>query len=195
MIKKYGILGSLKMFRNIMLTRVLFPASRLVRFPIEIRNRKHIDLGKGLTTGIGCRLEALPKNGTSKICIRFGTNVQINDYVHIGAIDDISIGNNVLIASKVFITDHNHGNFEGIDPEMILAPIQRTLHSKAVKIGDNCWLGENVVVLPGVELGENCVVGASAVVTKSFPPHTLIVGNPGKAYKRYDIIDRKWKKL
>ena len=54
---------------------------------------------------------------------------------------------------------------------------------KPITIGDNCWLGGHVTVLPGVTLGENVVVGAGSVVTKSFGDNVVIVGNPARVIK------------
>uniref|UniRef100_F4C880 Putative lipopolysaccharide biosynthesis O-acetyl transferase WbbJ n=1 Tax=Sphingobacterium sp. (strain 21) TaxID=743722 RepID=F4C880_SPHS2 len=194
MFRKYGLGGSIRMLFHLLRTRLFYSRARLIRFPFELRNHRYIDLGKGLTTGVGCRLEALPQAGAGKMCIRLGTNVQLNDYVHIGAIEQISIGNEVLIASKVFITDHNHGSFDAhtVPEEIRMSPISRPLYAKPVNIGDRCWLGENVVILPGVSLGEGCVVGASAVVTKSFPPYSLIIGNPARLYKRFNLERQQW---
>jgi lipopolysaccharide O-acetyltransferase len=194
MFRKYGLGGSIRMLFYLLRTRLFYSGARLIRFPFELRNHRYIDLGKGLTTGIGCRLEALPQGGSGKICIRLGTDVQLNDYVHIGAIEQISIGNEVLIASKVFITDHNHGSFNEHTPanELMMSPISRPLYAKPVNIGDRCWLGENVVILPGVNLGEGCIVGAGAVVTKSFPPYSLIIGNPARLYKQFNLERQQW---
>lgn len=183
---------------NLMQTKVFFKHARLIRFPFEIRNHRYIDLGKGLTTGVGCRLEALPQVGSlGKICIQFGEHVQINDYVHIGAIQHIYIGDESLLASKVFITDHNHGSFDQstTKAQMLAAPINRPLHAKPVYIGKRCWLGENVVVLAGVTLGDGCIVGAGSVVTKSFPPYSVIVGNPARLQKKFNINEGIWEKL
>lgn len=197
MFRKYGFGGSLRLLFHLVQTRLFYAGARLIRFPFEIRNKRYIDLGKGLTTGRGCRLEALPLSPDHKTCICFGRDVQLNDYVHIGAIEEVSIGNEVLIASKVFITDHNHGSFDekNGDAEMHLPPIQRKLLAKPVRIGDRCWLGEHVVVLPGVVLGEGCVVGAGAVVTKSFPPFSLLIGNPARLYKRFNAATGLWEKV
>jgi len=194
MLKKYGFFGSFNMMVHLIRTRICYPGTRIIRFPFEIRNRRYIDLGSGLTTGRGCRLEALPQNGNPHTCIQLGKNVQLNDYVHIGAIQQITIGDDVLIASKVFITDHNHGSFDErcTKEEMLTAPISRPLHAQAVHIGNRCWLGEQAVILPGVSLGEGCVVGASAVVTKSFPPYSLLIGNPARLYKRFNFDKGKW---
>lgn len=52
-----------------------------------------------------------------------------------------------------------------------------------VKIGDDCWIGGNVVILPGVTIGEGCTIGASSVVTKDIPPFSVAVGSPCKVIK------------
>lgn len=108
---KYNFISLLKIGINLFLTKVFFSSARLIRHPFYIRGRCFIDIGINLTTGIGCRLDAFPIE--NKIVLKFGNNVEINDYVHIGAIENVTIGNNVLIASKVFITDHNHGSYAG----------------------------------------------------------------------------------
>ncbi|KAJ5390856.1 uncharacterized protein N7496_001924 [Penicillium cataractarum] len=52
-----------------------------------------------------------------------------------------------------------------------------------VRIGDDCWIGGNVVILPGVTIGEGCTIGASSVVTKDIPPFSVAVGSPCKVIK------------
>ena len=60
-------------------------------------------------------------------------------------------------------------------------------YAKKIVIGDNCWIGGNSVICPGVTLGDNVVVGAGAVVTKSFGDNVVIAGNPAKVIKTIDI--------
>ncbi len=55
--------------------------------------------------------------------------------------------------------------------------------SQPVSIGNDCWLGANAVILPGVNLGTGCVIGANAVVTRSFPEYSVIGGVPAKLLK------------
>lgn len=197
MLRKYGFAGSLRLMLNLIRTKLFYPSARLIRFPFEIRNKRFIALGKQLTTGVGCRLEALPQSKITTACIQIGNNVQLNDYVHIGAILRVVIGDDVLIASKVFITDHNHGYFSGsaMESELHLPPIHRKLNAKPVKIGNKCWLGENVIILPGVEIGEGSIVGAGAIVTKSFPAYSVLIGSPARLYKRFNFETEKWELL
>lgn len=114
MLKRYGVLGLVSISVSFLLTKILFRKARLIRFPFDIRNNHFIDLGEGLTTGKYCRIEAYPVDSGSAGNVKkliFGKNVQINDFVHISAGKKVFIGDNVLIASKVFISDILHGSY------------------------------------------------------------------------------------
>lgn len=191
-ISRYGIWGSLVLVKNLILTKIFFSSARLIRFPFRIRGRKYIHLGKGLTTGVGCRLDAFPLE--SKICLKLGDDIQINDTVHIAAINSIKIGNRVLIASKVIITDHNHGfyGYKNIHTSPIIPPEKRELSSAPVIIGDDVWIGEFVAVLPGVTIGNGAIIGAMSVVNKDVPAYSIAVGSPAKVIKQYDFEQKKW---
>ena len=135
-----------------------------------------------MTTGRFCRIDVFPEiNSKKRKIIIFGKNIQIGDNVHIAAVDGITIEDNCLIASNVFITDHDHGNTNKEDLKM--EPKNRIINSKKVRIGQNCWIGQNVCILKGCVIGENSVIGAGAVVTKSFPPYSILAGNPAKIIK------------
>lgn len=122
-----------------------------------------------------------------------GDNCIIGDYVHIVANHKVHIGNNVLMASRVFITDTNHGNYKGNSQSRPTeAPNSRKLFYSPVKIGDNVWIGENVSILPGVEIGNGCIIGANSVVTKNIPQNCIAVGNSAKVIKIYNKEEQKW---
>lgn len=193
--RRYNIFGILNLLLNLIGTKLFYWKARIIRFPIEVRGKSFIDFGEGLTTGIGCRIEAISCSSKGKL-IKFGKFVQINDYVHIGAIEKIIIGNNVLIASRVFITDHNHGSYGGhehTDPR--IPPIQRDWNSKPVIINDNVWIGESVSIMPGVIIGEGAIIGANSVVTKNIPDFSIAVGVPAKVIKVFNFQVNKWESI
>lgn len=196
-IRTFGLLGSIKLFISLIYTRIFFSKAKLIRLPFDIRNRAFISIGNNFVSGFGCRLEAYPevRHKTTKH-IHIGNNVEINDYVHISAIKSVFIGDNVLIASKVFISDNNHGTYRGefVDsPNSI--PKDRVLNSASVSIEKNVWLGESVCVLPGVTIGEGSIIGALSVVSKNIPKHSIAVGSPAKVIKKYNFKSKSWDNL
>jgi acetyltransferase-like isoleucine patch superfamily enzyme len=152
--------------------------------PANLHGCRYISVGKNFRAFARLRLEAydrhLEHSYTPSISI--GDNVSINFDCHIGAINRIEIGNNVLMASKIFITDHYHGE---INAEALKTPpSERKVCSRgAVVIEDNVWIGEGVVILPGVVIGKNCIVGANSVVNRSLPQNAIAAGNPAKVIK------------
>jgi acetyltransferase-like isoleucine patch superfamily enzyme len=177
-------------------TKMCFANAKLIRFPIDIRNKHLITIGRGFITGRGCRLEVGKDiyNKDSKLVI--GNNVQINDYVHISAWENVTIGNNVLIASKVYISDVTHGSFKKNHIYNIeIPPINQPLCSRAVSIGNNVWIGESVSILPGIVIGNYCVIGANSVVTKDIPSNCMVIGNPARIVKRYCYKSKTWRRV
>ena len=187
----YSFGEKLKNIKALIYTKFFWKKARLIRLPVYVRNKKSITYDEGFTTGYNLRLEA----GDDKKTIQIGKNVIIGDYCHIVGRQSLVIGDNVLIASRVFITDTSHGNYkndkQNSNPEE--APNKRMLEYKNVKIGMNCWIGENVCILPGVNVGDGCIIGANSVVTKSFPANCILAGNPAKIIKEYDKKVQKWK--
>jgi len=94
-------------------TVIAFPGARLVRRPAYIRGKRNIRWGAGFTTGVGTRLDVFCEDASPRLI--FGKGVQLNDHVHIGVMERVEIGHHVLIASRVFISDHNHGNYKEPD--------------------------------------------------------------------------------
>ena len=195
-IRTYGLLGLIRLSKNWLLTRILFPRARLVRFPIYVRGRSSMKLGDGLTTGVNVRLDAFAPRGSPPV-LHIGRHVQINDSVHIGAIEQVVIGDHTLIASRVFISDHNHGNYQVQDsastPE--IPPADRPLSSRPVHIGRNVWLGEQVCILPGVTVGDGAIVGANSVVTRDIPPNSIAAGNPARVIRVFDASTQTWRRI
>lgn len=192
---RYTVLSFIKLIIWVIRTKFVFPKARIIRFPFDVRGKKYITISEGFTTGVGCRLEAYPV-GEHKI-LYIGKDVQMNDYVHITAIANVTIGDNVLMASKIYISDCTHGSYVGDenDSNPNTSPIDRPLSSKPVIIEDNVWLGEFVSVLPGVTIGKGTIIGANSVVSKSLPSYVIAVGTPAKAIKKYNFDSQRWEKI
>ena len=175
-----------------LITKLFYRPARLFRRPLYLRGKKSFVIGEGLTIGHSCRFDL---DGCEKTLF-VGSNCEFGDNTHIVALNRVTIGDNVLIASKVFITDTNHGEYGGdnqCSPE--LAPNNRNLSSSSVSIGNNVWIGENVVVLPGSSIGDGCIIGANSVVKGIFGPNQIIVGAPAKIVKKYSDEINKWVRL
>lgn len=193
MLKRYGFFGVIRLFISFIYTKVVYPQARLIRLPFDIRNSHNISIGRNFTTGFGCRIEAHPQVDKNNKNIIIGENVEINDYVHIAAAEKIEIGNDVLIASKVFISDLNHGNYSGTNVDSpFTTPNSRKLSSKPVIIKDNVWIGEGVCIMSGVTIGYGSIIGASSVVTKDIPDLSIAVGAPARVIKKFDVSSNKW---
>lgn len=185
-----------------MITPFYFANARLIRLPIQIRGKRWMHVGKNFTTGKYCRLEVLDdesRTSDKKIMLSIGDGVQINDNVHIAVAGSVFIGHHVLIASKVFISDHNHGNYKTqgdlLQDSPLTVPIERALMIKPVVIQDNVWLGEFVSVLPGVTIGEGSIIGTMSVVNSDIPPFCIAAGSPAKVIKKYNFTSGEWEKV
>lgn len=185
----------LYLIRCRIITKFWVPSARIIRLPCDIRGMKGIDFGHGLTTGYGCRLESFSTDGSKTLF--FGNNVQINDYVHINALKNVKIKDNVLIASKVFITDLAHGSYNGDENDSLPYTIvkDRPLSSKPVLIEENVWIGEFCAILPGVTIGKNSIIGSNSVVTKSIPANSIAAGNPAKVIKQFNFNTMHWERI
>lgn len=155
-------------------------------------------IGEGFRAGRRCRIETVKfHNGVCYIPrLIVGKNVAMNDDVHIGCVGKVKIGDNVLMASKIYISDHNHGSYKGERQDSPkVPPNERPLDYSYVEIADNVWIGEGVVILPGVIIGEGSIIGSNSVVTKSIPNHCIAVGSPAKVVKIYNFCKGKWESI
>ena len=103
-------------------------------------------------------------------------HIQIGKYclicagVRISAATEITIGDNCMLANRVYVTDADWHDL--YDRSMFVG------QSSPVRIGNNVWLGDSTIVCKGVTIGDNSIVGAGAVVVKDIPPNVVAGGNP-----------------
>lgn len=147
--------------RNIPSSPVVIVRALLCRFifketGVKINIQKNVYFGKGNNISIG-------------------NHSGIGECSILGQDEEIKIGNNVLIGPHLMIFTQNH-NFS--DRTKLIREQGAT--RKPVIIEDDVWIGARVILLPGVILGRGSVVAAGAVVTKSFPPFSVIGGVPAR---------------
>ena len=128
--------------------------------------------------GLYSRTIIVARTKDSKITI--GKNVGISGAT-IYARNSIEIGDNTLIGGNAKILDND---FHPIEIEARNNDIKEKILSRPIKIGKNCFIGCNSIILKGTELGDGCVVGAGAVVSGKFEANSVIAGNPGKIVKK-----------
>jgi lipopolysaccharide O-acetyltransferase len=170
-LRGYTLSGAFYLLYCLLRTRLFFRKARLIRFPYRLRNLGAISGGINLTTGRDCRVDVFVE---AKLF--FGRDVQLNDSCHIACAEQIEIGDFALIASRVYISDHDHDttNIE----------VHSSVISKPTIIGKRVWIGEGACILKGVTLGDDCIVGANAVVTRNFPAGSVIGGVPARLIRR-----------
>jgi acetyltransferase-like isoleucine patch superfamily enzyme len=139
-------------------------------------NLRNIQIGDNVSLGARGWFYLPLNNRQAKIQIGSGTSVG-NDFV-ITSNNLIQIGRDCLLSYRVSVMDHSHVTGPGVGPVT-----SGLTEGKPVSIGDKCFLGCNVVIMPGVKLGENCVVGANSVVTKSFEAGSVIAGAPAQLFR------------
>ena len=116
-----------------------------------------------------------------------GSNCEFGYNNHIASIESVMIGDSVLTANNVYISDNIH---EYLDVNKPI--IQQSIRFKgAVNVGDGAWIGENVCII-GASIGKNSVIGANSVVTRDVPDFCVAVGSPARVIRRFDVELQKW---
>lgn len=121
----------------------------------------------------------------------YGSNIEVGDnfYANFNCtildVAKVTIGKNVMFAPNVSLYTASHP----VHPDNRNSGYEFGIE---ITIGDNVWLGGDVVVLPGVHIGNNVVVGAGSVVTKDLPDNVIAAGNPAKIIREITEEDRKY---
>ncbi len=154
-------------------------AGSVVQRPLRVWGESAISIGAGVFIGRGSWLQALDSRHASGPRITVGDGVRAAGLLTISATASVSVEEDVLMARNVYIADHRHAfgdptlpvreqGLEGIDP---------------VTICRGAWLGQNVVIMPGVTVGAGTVIGSNSVVTRSVPGRVVAAGSPARVVR------------
>ena len=102
--------------------------------------------------------------------IKIGDNCFFNNYCSLNCLNQIEIGDDCIFGENVKIYDHNHI----FNINMLIR--KSGFKNKKIKIGKNCWIGTNAIILKGANIGNNCVIGANCVVSENIEDDTLVIG-------------------
>lgn len=158
-----------------------------VRSPYCLLGLKYFTVGKGTVFAPQAELTAWERyrEFTYYPNITIGRNCHFGKACHITAINEITIGDNLLTGQYVIISDNAHG--ESASDQLLIPPLERRLTTKGpVCIGNNVWIGDRVAILSGVTIGDGAIIGSNAVVTHNVPPGCVVGGVPAKILKKME---------
>ncbi len=172
---------------------VCFGKDSYIRENAQIGGGSHIILGEHTRISPYSRLMCFEKISGERLnpTLSIGDNCFIGRNCTISCSEHIEIGNDCLITGYVFICDSEHG----MNPEYGERYEKQPMIRKNTKIGNNVFIGEKAMIMPGVSIGDNCIIGAGSVVKKSFPNDCMIVGNPARCVKKYNYETHNWEKV
>ena len=182
---------------NILISCLYLGYKRKIHPSAALIGYRHIKLGKQLTIQRNSMLSAQRDDAeiligdacwlADSVCLEAGRKIVIGDRTSLQSrcrlLGDVSIGDNCLLAPNVFVSSGKH-TF-GREPALPIR-VQESIYGSEnipVVIDDDCWLGVNVVVMPGMRIGRGSIVGANSVVTKDIAPYSIIGGVPAKLLK------------
>jgi acetyltransferase-like isoleucine patch superfamily enzyme len=162
------------------------PCSEIGVPPVSLVNPAGISIGAFVKIGAYAVLEALvPERG---VTLRIDDGAYIGHFARITAVGEVVIGEEAMIADRVYLSDTGHIY------EDVTQPIKRQglRDGRRVEIGRGAWIGIGAVVVGNVRIGENAVVGANAVVRADVPDRAVVAGNPAQVVRRHDGDGWQW---
>jgi len=178
------------------------PKNLKIKLPWRIYNAHLIHIGDDVSIGPGSLLvpqTSYPSNVMNhpekqiavqtfdpRIIIR--SRVMSTGLLTIAAMQAVTIEEDVMFAANVLIADGMHGFENANEPYKY----QKMSQIAPVVVKRGCWIGQNVVIMPGVTVGEMSIIGANSVVTKSIPDRCIAIGAPARVIKTWDEQAQAW---
>lgn len=147
-------------------------------FTLEVKGNKWCFIANSIRFKNYCTV-VIQETGNLNV----GKNVFFNSHSSINCLNGITIGSNSIFGENVKLYDHNH-KFR-IEETPIA---QQGYKTAPIKIGKNCWVGSNVVILKGITIGDNAIIGAGVVVANDIPENSITKIDSKKTYITQRII-------
>lgn len=150
-----------------------------------------ITAGTGCTIGDFCWIEAVSRYAgvAYRPNLRLGNRVAISDLTHISCVSTITIEDDCLIGSKIYIGDHSHGSVEGAPGLLEIPPALRQLSDiEEIVIGPMTWICDGAVILAGSRIARSSIIAANSVVRLKECRPALIGGVPARVIRYLDGI-------
>lgn len=163
-----------------------------VHYSADVRNPWLIRLGNSVMVDKDVWLHPVfpgePKDGPT---IVLDDNCFIARRCQISARNRVHIERDVLLSASVLITDNSHA----YENPGVAIKYQGFMKGGRVRIGEGCWIGHGAAIVctqGELVLGRNCVVAANALITRSYPPYSIISGNPARIVRQFDPVKNAW---
>jgi acetyltransferase-like isoleucine patch superfamily enzyme len=158
-----------------------FGGRTVLMFPARVSGEQRISIGDNVFIGSGSWLQTLPDDNSSTIALSVGDGTSIAGACVLSAVKEIILEEDVLLARNVYISDHMHRH-----TDTRTSVLRQGLDKiQPVRVKKGAWLGQNVVVCPGVTIGIGAVIGANSVVTRDIPDFAVAAGAPARIVKLY----------
>jgi len=173
-----------------------------IELPRTINNPDRIFIGNDVWLGPGAFLMAVKQypgrvmqnqNGSIPVehfhpKISIGDRVTSTGGLQLAAAREVLIENDVMFASNIHINDSLHGYDDANRPYKY----QKLQKIAPIVVRTGSWIGQNVMIMPGVEIGRYSIIGANSIVTTDIPPQSIAFGLPAKVVKRWNDKTQKW---
>jgi acetyltransferase-like isoleucine patch superfamily enzyme len=162
-----------------------FGKKSVLQPPVRLGGESFIAIGERVFVGPNSWIEVMqPGSANQMPVIGIGDETAIAGFCTITAVRAVTVEPKVLMARYVYISDHSHAHrsVEQAVKDQGIAKVS------PVRICEGAWLGQSVVVCPGVTIGRNAVVGANSVVTHDVPDFCVAAGAPAKVIRRVDEV-------
>ncbi len=177
------------------------PKNFVIDKPYRLVHPEFMEIGDDVYLGPNCMLDCMveypgpelnppaditPQRFQPRLVI--GNRVSATGGLQLAACREIVIEDDVLFATNINITDALHG-YSRVD---VPYKFQNMWQIAPITVKRGSWIGQNVVITPGVTIGEMCIIGANSVVNESVPDYSIAVGAPARVIKRWDESARDW---